>query len=67
MSGKRYPEELKTLFKSFCGVNSNGNAKLLIAGPSLAKSYADYMDLSLSASINQENCLKIQISNIKII
>ena len=60
-------EELKTMFKSFCDVDKNSNAKLPIAGPSLAKSYADYMNLSLNASINKENYLKIQVSNIKII
>lgn len=60
-------DELKTMFKNFCALDKNGSGKNPIARLSLAKSYADYMNLGLNASINAENNLRIQVSNIKII
>jgi len=60
-------DELKTIFRNFCAPGKCGNEKTPIARLSLAKSYADYMNLSLNAWIDVNNHLKIQIANIKII
>lgn len=60
-------EELKTMFKSFFAVDRNGSEKNPNESLSLAKFYADQMNLSLNASISAGKNLNIQVSNIKII
>ena len=59
--------ELKVMFKNFRSDDICGNEKNLIARFSLTKPYSDYMNLSLTASIDAHNYLKIKVANIKII
>ena len=67
MSESLSSDELKAMFKRFCAVDKNASEENPIARFSLAKSYADYMNLNLNASINAGENLNIQVSNIKII
>ena len=67
MSGILSSDELKTMFKNFCSSGKYEDTENPIARLSLARSYADYMNLSLNASIDAKNHLKIQVAKIKII
>ncbi len=59
--------ELKSMFKDFCTHGHSVEEGKPIARFSLARSYADCMNLKLNASITAENRFCIRISNIKIV
>lgn len=67
MPGTVSSDELKTMFENFCSSDKYENTENPVARLSLAKSYADYMNLSLNTSIDENNHLKIQVAKIKII
>lgn len=60
-------DELKTMFKDFHQNDMTGRDDDSIARLSLAKSYADCMNLKLNLFIEDNNRFRIRVSNIKIV
>lgn len=60
-------EELKFLFRDFCHREGACNLDQPLARFSLARSYANCMNLGLSATTSGDNLLQVRVSNIKIL
>lgn len=67
MSESLCSDEVKAMFKNFCNRGTDDDTADPVALLSLAKSYADCMNLRLEAVVTDHNLLKIRLSNIKII
>jgi hypothetical protein len=67
MSKSLTSDELKSMFKDFYHNEGGEQDDDTIARLSLAKSYADCMNLKLNAFIEDDDHFRIRVSNIKIV